>query len=92
MGELGVLSRVHSLRESLDDTLSAHRNEILGFLSRYMSWINLVLVYDHNGFWFLFGWNVGSVKRRSLRVLNMCGGCGDVGLKAREKGFCNPIS
>lgn len=34
MGDLGVLSRVNSLRESLDDTLSAHRNEILGFLSR----------------------------------------------------------
>ncbi|KAM5547120.1 sucrose synthase [Rosa sericea] len=34
MGDSRVLSRVHSLRERLDDVLSAHRNEILGFLSR----------------------------------------------------------
>ncbi|PRQ47087.1 putative sucrose synthase [Rosa chinensis] len=34
MADSRVLSRVHSLRERLDDTLSAHRNEILGFLSR----------------------------------------------------------
>jgi len=30
-----VLTRVHSLRERLDATLAAHRNEILLFLSRY---------------------------------------------------------
>lgn len=30
-----VLTRVHSLRERLDATLDAHRNEILLFLSRY---------------------------------------------------------
>lgn len=29
-----VLTRVHSLRERLDATLAAHRNEILLFLSR----------------------------------------------------------
>ncbi|KAL6222104.1 hypothetical protein ACLB2K_005496 [Fragaria x ananassa] len=34
MADSRVLNRVHSLRERLDDTLSAHRNEILGFLSR----------------------------------------------------------
>lgn len=30
-----ALTRVHSLRERLDVTLSAHRNEIVALLSRY---------------------------------------------------------
>ncbi|XP_050379804.1 sucrose synthase [Argentina anserina] len=34
MADPRILTRVHSLRERLDDTLSAHRNEILAFLSR----------------------------------------------------------
>ncbi|XP_051131128.1 sucrose synthase-like isoform X2 [Andrographis paniculata] len=34
MAESPVLARVHSLRERLDATLAAHRNEILLFLSR----------------------------------------------------------
>lgn len=31
----GVLTGVHSLRARVDETLTAHRNEILSFLSRY---------------------------------------------------------
>lgn len=31
-----VLTRVHSLRERLDETLSANRNEILALLSRFV--------------------------------------------------------
>ena len=34
MADSRALNRAHSLRERLDDTLSAHRNEILAFLSR----------------------------------------------------------
>ena len=44
MGER-VLTRVHSLRERLDETLSAHRNEILALLSRFV--FKIIVLKDH---------------------------------------------
>lgn len=38
-----VLTRVHSLRERLDENLSAHRNEILLLLSKYMMFSLLLI-------------------------------------------------
>ena len=38
-----VLTRVHSLREHLDETLAANRNEIVSLLSRYLIWVFLHL-------------------------------------------------